>query len=161
LKTALLVVDMQKGFTEESSGSFSEIIGFVNYSINTFHKANQPIVFIQDEDAGEGPGSEGFELYEDLLEVEDAIFVSKKYSNSFWQTDLEEILQELNVEMVFICGFAAEACVQATYLGAQERGFDASLIQHGIASSDRRYIGFIQEIYKTTAIKVVDNFLNK
>lgn len=32
-----------------------------------------------------------------------------------------------------ISGYAAEYCVLFTYGGAKERGFDVSLLQHGIA----------------------------
>lgn len=161
MKTALLVVDMQKEFfeIEESKKSLSEILGVINFSIDVFREANQPVIFIQDEDAGEGPNSEGFSLYRDLDSSENDIFVSKMYSNSFWQTDLENILKELNVGMVVICGFAAEYCVQATYQGAMERGFEAALLQHGVASIDPKYITFVQEIYRTTSIKVVEYLL--
>jgi nicotinamidase-related amidase len=161
LKTALLVVDMQKEFfeIEESQKSLHEILGVVNFSINFFREANQPVIFIQDEDAGEGRDSEGYQLFESINAKESDFYVSKKYSNSFWQTNLEDILKELNVGMVLICGFAAEYCVQATYLGASERGFEPALLQHGVASIDQRYIGFVQEIYRTTSIKVVEYLL--
>jgi nicotinamidase-related amidase len=161
LKTALLVVDMQNDFfeNEESKKSLQDIVGVVNFSIDVFREANQPIIFIQDEDAGDGLDSDGYQLYEELNSKQTDLFISKKYSNSFWQTNLEEVLKELNVGMVVICGFAAEYCVQATYQGALERGFEPALLQHGVASIDQRYIGFVHEIYRTTSIKVVEYLL--
>jgi nicotinamidase-related amidase len=161
LKLALLVVDMQVEFfsNEESQRSLNEILGVVNYAADVFRKSDQPVIFIQDVDAGEGPDSEGFQLFKGLNVKDTDIFISKKYSNSFWQTHLEELLNELNVGMVLICGFAAEYCVQATYQGALERGFEPALLQHGVASINQRYVGFVQEIYRTTSIKVVEYLL--
>lgn len=163
MKTALLVVDMQDDFfsNEESQKSLNEILGVVNFSADVFRKADQPVIFIQDVDAGDGPDSRGFQLFNQLNVKDTDFFISKKYSNSFWQTNLKELLKELNVGMVLICGFAAEYCVQATYQGALERGFEPALLQHGVASIDQRYVGFVQEIYRTTSIKVVEYLLQK
>ncbi|WP_442599056.1 isochorismatase family protein [Neobacillus sp. D3-1R] len=153
---------MQNEFFEDESSkkSLEEILGVVNFSINVFRDAQQPIIFIQDEDAGEGPESYGYQLAEGLHAEDTDYYVSKQFSNSFWQTSLEEKLRELNVGMVLICGFAAEYCVQATYQGALERGFEPALLQHGIASMDQRYIGFVQEINRTASIKVVQYLFN-
>lgn len=153
---------MQNEFFEEenSKKSLQDVLGVANFSIDIFRNANQPVIFIQDEDAGDGPGSYGYQLAEGLKAEDTDFYVSKQYSNSFWQTNLEEKLNELNVGMVLICGFAAEYCVQATYQGALERGFEPALIQHGIASIEQKYVEFVQEIYRTTSIKVVQYMFN-
>jgi nicotinamidase-related amidase len=94
------------------------------------------------------------------LDLEDSdIRVSKFYSNSFWNTELEEHLHKLDIELVVICGFAAEYCVYATYNGAMERGFEPTILQHGIASSNQSYVGFIQNICSTTSITTLEYFL--
>lgn len=161
MNIALLVVDMQNDFfeNEDSKKSLNEALGVVNFSIHVFREANQPIIFIQDEDAGEGPGSNGYQLHKGLNAEDTDVYISKKFSNSFWKTNLEEKLKELNVGMVLICGFAAEYCVQATYQGSMERGFEPALLQHGVASIDPKYISFVQEIYRTTSIKVMQYML--
>ncbi|WML49949.1 isochorismatase family protein [Neobacillus sp. PS3-34] len=156
MNTALIVVDMQNAYfgMDNCRKSLQGILGYVNYSIHKFREADQPVIFIQDEDPGvESPG---YDLYEKMDADKTDIFISKRFSNSFWQTDLENILKDLNVGMVLICGFAAEYCVQATYQGAMERGFEPALLQHGIASSNEKYVDFVQDIYRTTSIKVVE-----
>ncbi|NHM31584.1 cysteine hydrolase family protein [Neobacillus terrae] len=160
MKTALLVVDLQNAYyaMEESKKSLKGILGYVNYSILKFREADQPIIFIQDEEAG--VGTHAFDLYEKLDADKTDIFISKRYSNAFWQTELENILKDLNVGMVLICGFAAEYGVQATYQGAMERGFEPALLQHGIASTNEKYVDFVQDIYRTTSIKVVEYMFN-
>jgi nicotinamidase-related amidase len=163
VKVALLVIDMQKEFfnDKESRESLYLTLDYVNYSIDKFREANQPIVFILDEDAGGGIGSEGYKLFEYLKYEEQDIYISKRYGNAFWKTGLEDKLKELEVDFVVICGFSAEYCIYSTYNGALERGFEVSLLQHGIASIKNEYINFIEDICRTTSIKTIEYFLKK
>lgn len=139
MNIALLIIDMQKEFSEMEpcKEMISDAIEYINEVGHFFRKAGKPIILIQDEEVSDGPGSEGYELIDNLEVTESDIRLSKKYSNSFWKTDLEKILRDLNVEFVVVSGFAAEHCVLFTYNGALERGFGASILQHGIAGFDK------------------------
>jgi nicotinamidase-related amidase len=158
MKAALLVVDMQKEFFQEegSRPSLMEAVPYINYSIDIFRKAGCPVIFVQDKETTE----EGFEVYEGLkVEPTDAR-IAKEYGSAFWKTELEELLHKQGIEMVAICGYAAEYCVHATYNGAMERDFVPTLIQRAIAGPNPQHIGFIQNICRTTSIMVLDYFLN-
>ena len=157
MKTALLVVDMQKEFFQEakSRDGLMEALAYVNYAIGVFREAECPVIFIQDKDAS----GEGFELYEELYVQEDDIRISKTHCNSFWNTPLEEELHKLGVEMVVVCGYAAEYCVYGTYNGAMERGFEPAILQHGIASAEPKYAAFIQDVSRTVSIMTLKYFL--
>lgn len=158
MKAALLVVDMQKEFFQEEASrpSLMEAVDYINYSIDIFRKAGCPVIFVQDQDAT----GEGFEIYEGLkVEPTDARIV-KEYGNAFWKTELEELLHKQGIELIAICGYAAEYCIYATYNGAGERDFMPTLIQHAIAGPNPQHIGFIQNICRSTSITVMDYFLN-
>lgn len=139
MSIALLIIDMQKEFSkmEPCKDMLFNALEYINEVGHIFRKAGKPIIIIQDEEAGDGPGSEGYELMDDLEIMDSDIHLSKIYSNSFWKTDLEKILKSLDVEFVVVSGFAAEHCVLFTYNGALERGFGASILQHGIAGFDK------------------------
>jgi nicotinamidase-related amidase len=70
--------------------------------------------------------------------------IEKNYYNSFWKTDLEEILEKEDVDTVIVSGFAAEFCVAATCNGALERGFDAYLLQDGVAGFTEEGVNLLQ-----------------
>ena len=91
MKIALLVVDMQKQFFSipKCLPFLDDALEYVNETITLFRKVKMPIIFIQDEEAGDGPGSEGYELYDKLLTEDADMRISKRYSNAFWETDLE------------------------------------------------------------------------
>ncbi len=160
-KVALLVIDIQKEFFKntETKKSLENALEYINYTIGKFREANQPVVFVSDEEADQGVGSEGYELYEELDYNPEDIHISKKYCNSFWQTELEAKLREMGTEMVVICGFAAEYCVYGTYNGAMERGFEAVILQHGIASPNEKHKDMIENICKATSYAVLEYFL--
>lgn len=160
-KAALLVVDMQKEFFgyKEAQSSLQEALEYINYMIEKFREAGQPVIFIADEEAGGGKESEGYELSDELDYTEEDIFISKTHCNSFWNTELDSKLKELGVELVVVCGFAAEYCVYGTYNGAMERGYRPVLLQHGIASTNKEHLKMIEDICNTASYAVLEYIL--
>ena len=142
MKLALLIIDMQKGVlrTEESRETVRSAVEYINEVSGYFRQAQLPVIIIQDVEVDEGPGSKGYELIEELVVDEKDLRFTKKHSNGFYQTDLEDKLHELGIEYLIISGFAAEHCVLFTYNGAIERGFGASLLQHGLAGYSKKRI---------------------
>lgn len=161
MSIALLIIDMQKEFKsiERCKESIGDSLEYINETSNIFRKAGKPVIIIQDEEAGDGPGSEGYDLISDLI-VEDSDYkMSKFYSNAFWKTDLEKTLRELDVEFVVISGFAAEHCVLFTYNGALERDIKASILQHGIAGFDKNQIKETQNLRSVVSIEAIEYLL--
>lgn len=161
MNIALLIIDMQKEFIEcdDSKKSLQNALEYINETSDIFRKAGKPVIVIQDEESGNGIGSEGYDLIEELNMVDTDIRISKLYSNGFWKTDLEDVLKDLNIEFVVLCGFAAENCVQFTLNGAIERGFNASLLQFGIASRDERQVEMIHNKRPVISIEALEYFL--
>jgi nicotinamidase-related amidase len=152
VKYALLIIDMQRGFLRDRTCSpgLDSVLEYINAAIELFNAANQPVFFIQDGDAKEEPGHDSYELVDGLNEdIRHPVFLSKKYSNAFWQTSLEQRLRAHEAQFLVLAGFAAEGCVNYTYNGALERDFHAVLLKNGITSYKSRYTGFVQEICNT------------
>ena len=163
MKIALLVVDMQKQFFRipKCLPFLDDALEYVNETITLFRKVKMPIIFIQDEEAGDGPGSEGYELYDKLLTEDADMRISKRYSNAFWETDLEAKLKHLKVDFLVICGFAAAHCVTFTYNGARERGFAACILQHGIAGFSKTAINFVHTNSPLISYEVLEYLVQK
>jgi nicotinamidase-related amidase len=124
-----------------------------------FRKKGCPVIIIQDREAAEGPGSKGFENIESLKISETDLNVYKDYSNAFWKTDLEDLLKTQNIEFLVLSGFAAEYCVLFTLNGAEERGFGASLLQHGVAGTTIEAVRQIHQIRPTISLEAIDFIL--
>lgn len=159
-KIALLVIDMQKKCKEATSckPSFEKALEYINEISEYFRKKNNPVVIIQDVEAG-GPETEGFKCVEELVVSNNDFFVHKTCSNAFWETELDIILKSEGVDCVVISGFAAEHCVLFTYNGAIERGYNTFLLQNGIAGFDDGEIKRIQLLRSVVSYEALEYFL--
>ncbi|MGG6310826.1 isochorismatase family protein [Paenibacillus macerans] len=132
MKPALLIIDMQQAFLTDPRIQ-TEVPGvceYINAVADMFRKAGRPVVAVQDLDGGEG--TPGFEVIPEVKLAESDLKLTKAWNNSFWKTDLEQLLREHDTDFVVVCGFAAEYCVTFTFNGALERGFGAAILQKGI-----------------------------
>jgi nicotinamidase-related amidase len=131
MNIALLIIDVQEAFIghRKEEKEYHNTFEYINEAASLFRKAGKPVIVIRDI---EGGNDDTFQNVEELITQDSDVEVLKVYSNSFWKTNLEEILKEKNIDFVVLCGNAAEYCVLATYNGAIERNFGAAMLQHGI-----------------------------
>jgi len=162
MNIALLIIDMQQDFYDQKPfrESLTNVLEYINETSKLFREAGKPVIVIQDEEAGEGPGSKGFENISDLILEDSDHFIQKFHSNAFWQTDLEKLLKSLDVQFLVVSGFAAEHCVLFTYNGAIERSFGASILQNGVAGFEKKNVKSIHELRSVICLEALDYFFN-
>lgn len=158
-KVALLIIDMQKGCKEETpyKDAFNEAVMYINEISGYFRKKEYPVVIVKDLSVGE-VGSDRFEFIDEIDTLDNDIVVHKNFNNAFWETELDNILREKDIEAVIISGFAAEYCVLFTYGGAVERGYETFLLQNGIAGMDLDEIKKIQLLRPVISYKAIEYF---
>jgi len=152
---------MQNGCYEatEEKKIFLDAAEYINEISEMYRSKGFPVIVIQDLEVGEGQGSEAFEVHSSVNVEPSDIRVQKVFSNSFWETNLEEVLKEHGVEFLVISGFAAEYCITFTYGGAEERGYNVALLQHGIAGIEKHAIRDTQRIRPVIAHRALGYFL--
>ncbi len=160
MKSALLVIDVQEAYVGYKRGSeeFNKCLGHINYSLDLFHKANLPVVVVRHVAQGDGTK---YENVKELHTKESDIKITKIYGNSFWKTDLEKILRDLGVEFLVLCGNVAENCVNATYVGAQERDFTPTLLQNGVFARRADFLlthFYARELISCSALEAMVGF---
>ncbi len=151
MKVALLVVDVQKAFFKFSPAtaqSLTEAIEYINAAITLFREKNLPVITIQhvDEDENIVPGTEGFELPDELNVLSTDLHIHKTYGNSFNQTPLADELRKRDVDIVIITGFCAEYCVLSTYRGAEDLDLTPVILRGSLASVVPENIKFVESI---------------
>ncbi len=151
MKPALLVIDVQKEFFTfgpTTAQSLHDAIEYINEAIALCREKNVPVICIQDigEQENRVPGTEGFELPEELDILPSDLHIHKTYGNSFNKTPLEERLRELGVDTVIVSGFCAEFCVLSTYRGAQDLDLTPMVLRGALASNELQNIRFVESI---------------
>lgn len=136
MKIALVVIDMQKCFLDEYSdpAAIDECCMYINHVGEVLRKAGHLVVHIKDIEEAELRPAEELELSEKVVVDTADIVVEKRQSNAFWDTKLEEVIQEHDVDLLVLCGQAAEHCVVFTYNGARERSRAAVILQNAVLS---------------------------
>jgi nicotinamidase-related amidase len=109
VKTALVIVDVQKSLLDEGPWNIEGVLANIARLIEGARQAEAPIVFIRDRRVE--PDSS---LHPRLATHPGDIQIEKSFSDSFIDTDLDEQLRSLGIRRVIIVGLQTDYCVDTT-----------------------------------------------
>jgi len=164
MRPALLVIDIQNAFlpymSEEDKKTAIEVI---NAAVNAFHKHKLPVIRIYHQDPKWTPGedSEAFQFTKSVETADSDPKVIKHYPNSFTGTDLDNVLKDLKVNTLFLCGLSATGCVLATYYGAGEHDYQSFMLKGGLISSDSKRTEFVETTFDGISYETMSFMLDR
>lgn len=128
---ALLVIDVQNAIVD--SKDFEQELKSIETIIKDFRENKEPVIFIRnisdDEKSPFYKGASSSELHKSLNEYAE-IVIDKKTPSAFFQTNLSEVLESMNVDHLFITGFNTEFCCQFTAIASYDRGYRVTFIEN-------------------------------
>lgn len=137
-KTALIVVDLQKGIAgREAAHPVADVVKNAVALLDAFRRHKLPVVLVNV--AGGAPGrneqprmpsnlpAEFIELLPELKQQPSDHTVTKRTWGAFTNTDLDAHLKKNGVTQVVICGIATSIGVESTARFAQELGYNVTL----------------------------------
>jgi len=156
---ALLVIDAQKVYSLNHSrlkvNNVESIVENINKIIRYFENKNLPIIYIRhlhDPDGSDAgrmydfsgkTGKIGFrkgsletEYIEDLIIIKGAPEIIKNRYNSFFNTDLADLLNKLKINQVVIVGFMTSFCCESTARDAHDRDYYVDFIIDATGTPD-------------------------
>lgn len=142
---ALLVIDMQIGsFTpyEDCYDTFG-VIERINALSNYFRTNGDKVIFIQHNGTKENcylPNTKEWELLPELIKEDTDLIVSKIANDSFYNTEMEEVLAKNDITELVITGSATDFCVDATVKSALNKDYKVTVIADAHTASDRPFI---------------------
>ena len=164
MKPALLVIDVQKAFfdiDQATTQSLNQAIDYINAVIPLFREKGLPVVCVQHMDKGDGlvPGTDGFDLPDNLKILPSDLHIVKTYGNSFNKTPLADELNKLGVDTVIITGFCAEYCVLATCRGAEDLDLTSIILRGSLASGVAENVKFVESISNVISFQALKKVL--
>ena len=122
----VLVVDVQKGITDERLYAFEAFIDRTVRLIDAARKNHVEVIYFQHDD---GPGT-GFSIGNEAFEIagqvkpekEEKVFI-KTINSCFGNKAFTEYMQEQEDKRLMIVGLQTNFCIDATVKSALERGY--------------------------------------
>ena len=136
--TALVIIDMQAAmFSGEAPYRGQEVLANIRLLLHKARETGMPVVFVQhNNDGGMKYGSDLWQVCSEISPVEGEARVDKRTRDSFYQTNLEEVLKSLKAKTLIFCGMQTEYCVDTTCRRAYTLGYDAYLASDGHTTYD-------------------------
>ncbi|SFF45280.1 Nicotinamidase-related amidase [Paenibacillus algorifonticola] len=180
MSTALIIVDIQNDYfpngkmelsnPEKAASNAAKVLDWFrqNHKDNIFHVqhiASDPALgfFL--------PDSEGAEIHEAVLPLENESIIKKHFPNSFLKTELQSKLKEKEITKVVVVGMMTHMCIDATVRAAVDLGYETTLIEDACATRELSYqnkvvpaeqvhyafVGALNGMYR--AVKSTEDFL--
>ena len=154
-RPALIVVDLQRGFTEAgfaTGADMTDAVAASNLLLDAFHRLNAPVVFTRiaysraeamssmfpwlDKATGMATLIEG-EAQTSLdprlhLDASDVV-VTKKAASAFFGTGLAPMLTSCRVDTALIVGATTSGCLRASVVDSVSSGFPTLVPREGVA----------------------------
>lgn len=140
---ALLIIDIQVGSFQTPRFEADKVIENINLLSTFFRTKNQPVIFIQHDGTKENflvYGNEEWHILPSLTQKANDYYIEKEANDCFYKTELEALLQKLDVQKLYLCGCATDFCVNATVHGALVRDYAITVIKDGHTTADRPMI---------------------
>jgi len=167
--TALIVVDVQKGFDDEAFWGFrnnADCEANVARLIEAWRKQDWPIVFVRHASKNASSplreGTEGFE-FKDVVTGEPDLLITKSVHSAFYgDVDLDAWLKEHGISGVAVCGIQTNMCCETTARMASDLGYDMIFVLDATHTFDlvtpTRKVYRAREVARYSAITLEADF---
>ncbi len=154
MSNALIVVDMLRGFCEEGYPLYCgedsrNIIPFIKQKIEQANAKGDKVIFVCDNHEEGDPeftrwpvhclkGTPEAEIIPELSSVApESVVIPKQRFSGFYNTNLDQIIENLKPERVELVGVCTNICVYFTAEELRNRDYAVTVYRDGVASFDR------------------------
>lgn len=163
MKSAVCVIDVQQGLFAPDPRPFEAdaVLTRINLVTDWARKQDFPVLFIQHEQPGTelAYGDLGWQLVSDLKRVDGDHLIRKTTPDSFLHTGLDDLLQQLGITHLYMCGYASEFCVDTTTRRAAGLGYPVTLVADGHTTHDKAHASGLQiRLHHNTTLSDIGSF---
>jgi nicotinamidase-related amidase len=147
--TALIIIDIQNDYFPggamelEGADAAGENAGKV---LKKFRDEKLPVVHVRHLSVRPGstffiPGTKGADIHQSVLPSAGETVVEKNFPNSFRNTGLLKVLEEMQIKNLVVAGMMTHMCVDATVRHAADLGYKVTLLGDACATRAQAYAG--------------------
>ncbi len=143
MKTALLIVDVQRALIDEHPYDEKNFLDRLKKLIDAARDVGVDVVYVR-HDGGKGDplndGEPGFEIHPAVAPQPGEMVFDKKYNSAFKETELQKHLNARGIERIVLAGMQTEYCIDATCKSAFERGYSVVIPEGGTTTYDNPFL---------------------
>ena len=139
----LIVIDVQKGITDERLYDFDGFIRNVTNIIDAARKNNVEVIYVQHDDGpgtGFSFGDKDFEIADQVAPKENEKIFIKTINSCFGNNDLANYLRESKEKDLMIVGLQTNFCIDASVKSAFESGYKVIIPKGTNSTFDNDYM---------------------
>ncbi len=140
----LLVVDTQKGITDERLHEFEKLKRNIRTLISAARKNGVEVVYVRHDDGpgtGFSAGDDEFDIFEEFAPEEKERIFDKTVNSAFHNsTGLVEYLAEKSEKKIMIAGLQTNFCIDATIKSGFEQGYEMIVPEYANSTFDNAYM---------------------
>lgn len=143
VQTALIIIDVQRGFDEPGLGRRNNPEAEANIAklLSAWRNASRPIYHVQhlsrEPNSPLRPDQPGVEIKPEVAPAAGEPLIQKHVNSAFIGTDLEQQLRDAGIDSVVIVGLTTNHCVSTTARMAGNLGFTTYVVDDATATFDR------------------------
>lgn len=143
-KTALLIIDVQKGLDDPALGKRNNPAAESNIALllGAWRECGCPVIHIRhcsvEPDSPLRPGLPGNAFKDQAQPLADEVQFSKTVNSAFIGTGLEEYLREQDIPSLVVVGLTTDHCVSTSVRMADNLGFNVTLVCDATAAFERK-----------------------
>jgi len=141
--TALLIIDLQKGFDDPRYARRNNPDAEANIGrlLAAWRRTGRPVIHVQhlscETDSPYRPGQPGCDFKDDVRPQAGELVIQKSTNNAFIDTGLGPYLEDKDIRTLVVAGVATNNCVEATVRMAGNLGYETYLAADATATADR------------------------
>ena len=165
-KTALVVIDLQKGIVTQPTKPYlaQDVIKNASKLLNIFREKEMPVFLVHvmttketglnvlsDESfpSSTAPSPDWSEFVPEISPSSTDIVITKRQWGAFYGTDLELQLRRRGIDTIVLCGISTDFGVESTARFAYEYGFQQIFAEDAMASrSEEQHNAAVNFIFK-------------
>ena len=139
-KTALLVIDVQNDVVDNTWRRDEKVTRIADL-VSRARDSEVDVIWVQHSESGMPIGSQDWQIVPELKPAKNEKIIHKIFRSAFEETELEEVLEGLDIGHLVIMGAQTNYCVRHTIHAGFERGFNITLVEDAHTTMDETWDG--------------------
>lgn len=126
MKSAVLVIDVQRGMVDAGPYRWDEMLSVVNTLLVEARDRGVEVLYVRHNGKPGSflePGADAWQIADEIEPQLEEVIVAKEFNDAFLKTELDEVLKAREIEKLILVGLQTEYCIDTSIRSAFFHGY--------------------------------------